>query len=618
MTTPIKPPPPPPPKRPPKLTTMSDVWLAVCNYDPADTNAKAYAWSLANELIDKVADVNTSPENEHGYPGMSVLWLAASNGEWNLVKKLIDKGADVNTLPKDVLYAEYAEYAGMSVLWLAAKNREWDLVKKLIDKGADVNTLPKYDQKHVGVSVLWLAAKNGEWGLVKKLIDKGADVNTLPKYGQSAMESVLWLAAKNGEWDLVNQLIAKGATANSSVLDILAFYGKLEDLKEQILKNSTTQTALRKDINKFINEAKDVQTYLAKAPFLASIYASSKFTYLIPIEQEAPGFIYFTRRVFSQFCDDEHADQYKASGFETSIARRYMVNVCESFAKTHPKAISAIFEKVKTQLSTLADSCNWSNDEKAGKIMDFFNNANNANKPLVIDCTVWGHAMVAKLVKKEGNIFLYIYNDGAGVELNHTLMQNPRNPIKKTYADSIAYEIPSNANTKNSIIALLSTTSDVNVSGFYDRLTETMTQISASRFKENELFSSNQQGATCTVKSTRAFLHSALGEKDYLLLKLSTNVITLNEHYNLVTISKEIAKVDVEQIDGVCKNIIRLVEKIKKYEATLDSETKIYLNNIIEKVKEINSNVLKIFEPQNLNNSNSATPSNSRKKSTRN
>jgi ankyrin repeat protein len=143
--------------------------------------------NTVRDLLSKGADPNTTNDF-----GVTVLNVAASNGNIEIAKMLLDKGADIDGA--DVVL-------GWRPLMSAAEAGQDEMVKFLLGRGAPID-----GEDSVGYTALIYTASAGHTETAKLLIDAGADVNHI-----SGGYSPLISAAKESHPQTVMVLLENNA-----------------------------------------------------------------------------------------------------------------------------------------------------------------------------------------------------------------------------------------------------------------------------------------------------------------------------------------------------------------------------------------------------------------------
>jgi uncharacterized protein len=125
----------------------------------------------AKAQLQNGADCNASNDE-----GVTVLMLAAGNGQLELVEALLEAGADVNA----------TDVRGWTALMKAIYNYDMDvgfpeIIRTLIQAGSEIETQIAY-----GTRPLMLAAGYGQAGVIEVLLDAGADVQAQNEGGRTA------------------------------------------------------------------------------------------------------------------------------------------------------------------------------------------------------------------------------------------------------------------------------------------------------------------------------------------------------------------------------------------------------------------------------------------------
>lgn len=94
---------------------------------------------------------------------------------------------------------------GLTILIIAAREGDHEAVKLLIDHGADVNA-----EQEEGRTALMMAAINGHLNVTKTLLSGGATIDAVDVEGSTA----LILASRCGNDEVVEALIEHGAQVN--------------------------------------------------------------------------------------------------------------------------------------------------------------------------------------------------------------------------------------------------------------------------------------------------------------------------------------------------------------------------------------------------------------------
>ena len=137
-------------------------------------------------LVEDGADVDGRDDK-----GLTLLHLAALNGELEICKCLIANGADVGGINND----------GFIPLHSAAHGGQLEVCKYLVSKGAKVE-----EKSTIGSTPLHLAAYGGQLEVCRYLVFKGADVNNKDKQDCSP----LYLAALKGKLEVFKVLVWYG------------------------------------------------------------------------------------------------------------------------------------------------------------------------------------------------------------------------------------------------------------------------------------------------------------------------------------------------------------------------------------------------------------------------
>ena len=130
------------------------------------------------------------------YPPLTLLILAASEGNDQNVKLLLEAGASLNRV----------SHQGLSPLLSAINESGFTCVKLLLDAGADVNYIPNGDDALTPLS--W-ATWEDLTRVLKLLLYSGADVNIIGRKGRTA------LYYANETVDCVRILLKSGARVNT-------------------------------------------------------------------------------------------------------------------------------------------------------------------------------------------------------------------------------------------------------------------------------------------------------------------------------------------------------------------------------------------------------------------
>lgn len=558
------------------LAGTSILWWAVYNKQ----------WDLCWNLIENGTDIHATATADH-FAGLSVLLSAALMHQWDLVNFLIAKGANINaTITTGYL-------AGKSVLWLAILDKEASVAKNLIARGANVNTAPICDTDK-GKSPLWLAGYTNQWDIAKILIDNNANINAIAtNCDEHAGVSFLWLVANNNLWDIFVDSIKKGADigaiatngniAGISILSILAFYNKIDDL-EVLIKEFNLDIQLDSLI-KYKEKSKKIAKYKACAPIISSIYTDPSANCLYSgLTQTERGLLTTATKILGHVCDDDNARQYDADGFAKAPMCEYLIkmgNACKQ--QFESMWVKEIFNKAEGYLLAINDSFKYSISDKASKIKYFFEDE--ASQELVLSCPNNDHGMIAKLSRKDQRIFLHIYNDGLGLEHHPFIVMGSGH---KKYSNSIVFELSKNIdkNSYTKVINLLSSFT-VDTNNFYENLRKMVLDINAKEVHRGLNFSTTQRSNTCTLKSLRSFLQGYMSREEYLLHKFIINVATFKEYYNLVKYRRSLLPV-AKRIISICENNERLAVKFLEVEKSLpNAEIKQWVDKAIQEIQNI-------------------------------
>jgi len=146
--------------------------------------------NIPNHLLPR--DINDAADLE----GMTVLHLAAQNGDTAVVQFLLENGADIKA--QDNLFSR-------SAVHFAAESGNLDCVKFLTEHGADLQ-----DKDVYGATPLHYAARSNHLDIIKYLVSKKMDYTAKDVRGWSAMH----YAASGGSTEIIRYLLAKGLNIN--------------------------------------------------------------------------------------------------------------------------------------------------------------------------------------------------------------------------------------------------------------------------------------------------------------------------------------------------------------------------------------------------------------------
>ncbi|KAF3111758.1 hypothetical protein TWF706_011488 [Orbilia oligospora] len=185
--------------------------------EPRSKRQSALFWAVGNghgkivkALLASGADYSTTSTHRF-FEDITVLSLAALNGDVPVAKLLLENGADPNIQSKNGDTA-----LSIAVDW--GSEEQHTLVKLLLDSGADPNSVsdrgadPNYAS--CGKTALASAASriNGAEAVVKLLLDRGADPNSVSKDGRAALVSAVSTASEAEP--VIKLLLDRGADPN--------------------------------------------------------------------------------------------------------------------------------------------------------------------------------------------------------------------------------------------------------------------------------------------------------------------------------------------------------------------------------------------------------------------
>jgi ankyrin repeat protein len=104
--------------------------------------------------------------------GLTILYIAADEGDFKVFQELIKAGADVNAVTKD----------GVTVLHAAAAGGNSIIFNELVKAGLDIHAVTKD-----GATVLHAAAAGGNPTIFNELVKAGLDINAVTKDGDSVL-----------------------------------------------------------------------------------------------------------------------------------------------------------------------------------------------------------------------------------------------------------------------------------------------------------------------------------------------------------------------------------------------------------------------------------------------
>ncbi len=143
-------------------------------------------YGLVLWLAERGADVNIK-----GVDGITVLDIAAGNGDIELVQSLVEHGADLNP--------------GLTI-HEAAISGNMELVQWLIEQGLDVNAKDEEER-----TILFNAVESGNLELVQWLVEQGLDVNAKDDEGISVLQAAEEAFEENHNPKIVKFLKERGA-----------------------------------------------------------------------------------------------------------------------------------------------------------------------------------------------------------------------------------------------------------------------------------------------------------------------------------------------------------------------------------------------------------------------
>lgn len=592
---------------------------------------------IAKELIAKGANIHVTPTS-CDYADQSILWIAASEGEWGIFEYLLKYGTDINAMPTTGISA------GQSILWLSIIHKQFDIAKKIISLGARVNEVPVagsdagtsalwnaayYQQdelfenlvengadinavalngNYAGTSVLWLRALNNQVDIhsIKRLMSKDVNIHLIPSDGFFAGISVLWLAAYHQRWDVAQYLIENGANINAvptncsnddvSFLSLLAFYDKIDEFWPLIERFNLDKSISPSSIMQYKNDALKIAEYKMAAPILNGIYIGKDISYKnCGLTKNSLGIFTSAKKILGHVCDDNNAKRFDAEGYFGLSVCIYLINVskyCERQIKSNK--IKNIFDKTKKYMLAIEDGYLRSNYDTAIKMKFFFEN--DTLDMLVTVCPIIKHDILAKLVRNNEGLYLFIYNDGEG------LSHHKKNSKTNRYSNSIAYKLPNVMDKNSSTIMIDLLVSDINITTeeFYNQLQEVIFNINAIQVDIELSPTTGQRSGTCVLKSMRSLLQGVLSREEYLLHKFFINTATINECYNLAKASDRLL-VFAEQIIEACDNVSRLKDKIFINAGDLlDDEIRGLIMESISKIQNIKKSAQSNFLDLNL------------------
>ena len=151
--------------------------------------------------MDLLLKYGADPNMQGGRHGIA-LQAATERRSHETVKFLLDHEADVTIQPKLT--------SRLSLLHVAAKNGDLDILKTLCDAGADIHLT---SQNELGFTPLHIAVDNEEVQIVKYLLEKGAS-SGIENFGNI---NSLQLAMRKKHLEMVKILYSKATTGLSSI-----------------------------------------------------------------------------------------------------------------------------------------------------------------------------------------------------------------------------------------------------------------------------------------------------------------------------------------------------------------------------------------------------------------
>lgn len=194
---------------------------------------------LMKRINDKKLDVNYKDKS-----GMSVLGMAAKEGNVEMMQVLIDKGADVDA----------SDQVGRTPLMHAGTSKNAEAVRILIESDADVNAKDTF----IGGPLAWTSGF-GTAESVQDLVDAGAQVETV---GAATGYTPLIWASGFGDPNSIPILVEAGANLEAkdtvdggTALMHASRTGKLQGLKTLVEAGANVNAVDRNGKSAFLNAA---------------------------------------------------------------------------------------------------------------------------------------------------------------------------------------------------------------------------------------------------------------------------------------------------------------------------------------------------------------------------
>ena len=232
------------------------------------SNEKGDSNELINYLIAQGADIKAVSKN-----GLTILHLAAIQGDPEIVKLLLSKGADLKAADKKgytpLHFAAYFEARrGMkellsigssygilkdkddielyTFLEISSLGNSCEVVKIILSNATDVKDLLNSVNEN-GSTPLHFAAQFGPKELVELLLSLGADVNAVDKFGNTPLH----LATKSYE-SMAENLLSIDTITRSNINEALnrAFGNDIKDIVQLLLSNTNDTKQMVNAMNK--------------------------------------------------------------------------------------------------------------------------------------------------------------------------------------------------------------------------------------------------------------------------------------------------------------------------------------------------------------------------------
>lgn len=349
------------------------------------------------------------------------------------------------------------------------------------------------------------------------------------------------------------------------------------------------------------------ESFIGLSPSLRRIFTRYA-AYSAKIGATPEGYIYLSKKAFSNLCNDSDINRYNSfaeeqhggelEGFASvALSTSYLLELGIQFMKKSPNSfpiIGKVVDKANKYLDKFAEFSALPNAERVGVINQFLRSKSEGDL-LLIPCPIEEHLIICMVQWVDNQLHVSIFNTGDGLEFHdinnvtqeallklveitgitpdelrntdveEIIMMLSKHDILK-FQSPYSFILP-NAEVNNQHIYLpfLNQRECMTTTEFYELVLEQIHLHKAISKNSGQHLSKAQRGGCCAFKTLRDMLQSLLTRTEYLLHKLATNYQSLKEHFDLMSASTEFDNREYvrDQIAVVCDNTLGIIQKLK-------------------------------------------------------